>query len=261
MLARMHRTATTLLGSVTTLLVCALGLGAWPGESRSPQAPTFIGAVPPEGLATIVIDAGHGGTDAGAIGLEGTEEKTVTLAAARALRDGLAARGSIRIVLTRDGDELRTLDERAAVANRSKADLYLTLHANASPAPQSYGMEVAWFLPVATGADRGTGPTPPGLGRSALVRWDRAQDRHLDRAAVVAARLGERLQSAGTLGPRGVYRGPLRLLAAVDAPAVLVEMGYLSNAADETRLGSDEGVRALAATLADAVAGLIERPR
>ena len=89
-----------------------------------------------------MIDPGHGGDDVGARGARGAQEKTVTLEVARRLRTLIEMRLGIRVVLTRDEDRTISLDERAAIANNSKADLFLSLHLNAAPAGSVAGAEV-----------------------------------------------------------------------------------------------------------------------
>ena len=102
--------------------------------------PPSTGEAPPpnpisEGVRTVVIDAGHGGEEAGAKGAGGLLEKDVTLAVARRLRTMIEGRLGLRVFLTRDDDRTMTLDERAAYANSQKADVFVSVHANASDSP------------------------------------------------------------------------------------------------------------------------------
>jgi N-acetylmuramoyl-L-alanine amidase len=243
------------------LVVGAVVLGAsWSGARGRPQSAP--GTVPPPvvRVPTIVLDPGHGGEDPGAIGSSGTEEKAVALSAARHFRDVLGGRG-YRVVLTRDEDVLRSLDARAAAANVVRPDLFISLHVNFAPSAQTRGPEVGW-RPAGAGrtSAEDLGSPRPG-SRFALVPWHDAHERHTDRSAAAAARLGTALEAAGPLGPRGVHRAALRGLSAVDAPAVLVELGYLSNAAEEAALSTDDGLLYLASLLADGLDSLVERRR
>ena len=118
--------------------------------AAAPPAPG-IAAPPPvfstsrAAVQTIVIDPGHGGDDVGVRGARGAQEKTVTLEVARRLRTLVEMRLGIRVVLTRDEDRTITLDERAAIANNSKADLFLSLHLNAAPVAAVAGAEVFYL--------------------------------------------------------------------------------------------------------------------
>ena len=116
---------------------------AAPQTPTAPELPPLVDLAAAGGIRTIVIDAGHGGGDDGARGANGTLEKNVTLSVARRLKGALESRLGVRVILTRDGDQSVGLDERAALANNNKADLFVSLHANASvrarrcPAPKS----------------------------------------------------------------------------------------------------------------------------
>ena len=90
----------------------------------------------------VVIDAGHGGHDPGASGLHGEKEKTITLALARALRKALLEQGHVRVALTRDDDHFLALDERSGIARRLKADLFVSVHADAAESPDATGATV-----------------------------------------------------------------------------------------------------------------------
>ena len=107
-----------------------------PPQEPPAGAPAVEPLLPAPGVHTIVIDAGHGGDETGAHGGKGTLEKTVTLVVARRLKTVLESRLGARVLLTRDDDRSVDLDQRAALANNNKADLFLSLHANAVP-PQS----------------------------------------------------------------------------------------------------------------------------
>jgi N-acetylmuramoyl-L-alanine amidase len=229
------------------------------GGQQPPPAP------PP--LFSMVVDPGHGGDDHGAVGATGVEEKTLVLGVARRLQSLAAVRGGIHVRLTREDDRGLTLDQRATAANSSPGILFISLHANFSPSPKTAGVEVGTFrgsvpaVPDVSATARRGGPSPPAppLSRwAALVRWDQAQAQHVDRASAVAQRLVERFRAAGTVGPRAWYQAPLKPLSAVNMPAVLVELGYLSNADDEAALVSEERQAALAQVVLDVVLASID---
>ena len=107
----------------------------------------------------VVIDAGHGGHDPGASGLHGEKEKTITLALARALRKALLERGHVRVALTRDDDHFLALDERSGIARRLKADLFVSVHADAAESPDATGATVY------TLSDRGSDAVADAVAR------------------------------------------------------------------------------------------------
>jgi N-acetylmuramoyl-L-alanine amidase len=212
----------------------------------------------------IVIDAGHGGDDPGTVGSSGTEEKAVTFAVAQRMRAALLSRGVSRVVLTREDDRRLSLIQRAEVANAVRADVFISLHVNASPSPETRGPEAASIDelnagPIPSGAMDSRAPASlPAVGfrRVQVVRWDAVQRTHAARAAAMAQRVGDALQKLTPLGPRRVFRAPMRVLSGVDAPAVLIELGYLSNGEDEDALGRDEYQGRLADALVEAIVGL-----
>jgi N-acetylmuramoyl-L-alanine amidase len=223
--------------------------------------PTFTPQRP--AIRTIVIDPGHGGEDAGARGPAGGQEKDVTLAVARRLKSAIEGRYGLRVLQTRDDDRLIGPDGRAAYANNNKADLFISLHANASRQPAAKGVEIFYL-----GLDRygdearrqahlegGVLPVFGGGSREVeLVLWDLAQARHVDRSAVLAGIVESQLRSKVEISPLATQQGPMRGLAGVNMPAVLIEMGYLTNPAQERALRSEAYQTLIAQALTDAVA-------
>jgi N-acetylmuramoyl-L-alanine amidase len=153
------------------------------------------------------------------------------------------------VLLTREDDHAVPIDERASLANNNKADLFISLHANASFVPSVSGAEVFYLaadeeMEVARRAAEAESVTLPVIGGGSrtidVVRWDMAQARHLDTSAVLARLLEEALRVRVPLGPRPLQRAPLRVLVGANMPAALVEMAYLTNAAQAQRAGSAE---------------------
>ncbi len=147
--------------------------GQPPAAPTSPvqEPPPVIDIQPPGTIRTVVIDPGHGGEDEGARGPKGAKEKDLTLQIARRLKATIESRLGLRVLLTRDGDETVPIDRRTSLANNNKADLFFSLHANASLRPDVRGAQV---LSLATGDYAGRmGPaqrTAAGAGRSAAAR-------------------------------------------------------------------------------------------
>lgn len=229
-----------------------------------PPAPAVAALLfaPRPALQTIVIDPGHGGDDLGARGAGGTEEKRITLEVARRLRALIETRLGVRVILTREDDRRVSLDDRAAVANNNKADLFLSLHLNAAPVSDVAGAEVfhlrlddegeearraaeteAVSLPVLGGAQRTLD----------VIRWDLAQARHVETSAALAAMLEEELRGHITMAARPRQEAPLRVLTGVNMPAALIEMAYLTNEQQERRARSDDFQNAVAQGIYGAV--------
>jgi N-acetylmuramoyl-L-alanine amidase len=236
---------------------------AAPGPPPPSDAPALVVPIAPRpALQAIVIDPGHGGDDAGVRGGRGTEEKQLALEVARRLRTLIETRLGVRVILTRDEDRVVTPDERAAVANNSKADLFLSLHFGGAVAPGVSGAEVFYLRLDREGEDvRRSAETEavslPVLGGTSrtidVIRWDLAQARHVEASGVFAGIVEEQLRAHVPMGPRSVQEAPLRVLAGVNMPAVFVEMGYLTNAGQEAQARSEAYQTSAAQALYDAV--------
>ena len=219
--------------------------------------------MPTPGVRAVAIDPGHGGEEVGARGAGGTEEKAVTLAIARRLRTLIESRLGLRVYLTRDDDRMLTLDERSAYANSQKADVFISIHANGALRPAIRGAEV-FYLSAGHGPgdlmNQGEGASTilPTLGGGAraidLIRWDSAQARYLDQSATFANLVEQALRARVEMSPRAVQPAPFRVLVGANMPAVLVEVGYLSNAEQEQALNSGLYQDRIAQSLYDAVA-------
>lgn len=264
------RAASTQTDGITRVVIEIPAVGSPAETAAAPPAPVspsdatapLLLASPRSTLRTIVIDPGHGGDDVGVRGQGGAEEKRITLDVARRLRTLIEARLGIRVILTRDDDRIVSLDERAAVANNSKANLFLSLHLNAAPAPGVAGAEVFHLRLDREGQDAQRSaetaavslPVLGGASRTIdVIRWDLAQARHVDASAVLAGILEEDLRAHVMMSSRPRQSAPLRGISGVDMPAALVEMAYLTNA-DQERLAQSEAFQtSLAQAMYDAV--------
>ena len=194
-----------------------------------------------------VIDPGHGGDDHGSAGASGTLEKNITLAIAHQLRDAIENRIGLRVILTRERDEAVALDTRAAIANNNKADVFISLHANASLRPAAAGTAVYYLSIDEYGveareiANRAIDPVPVVGGGSReidLVHWEMAQIRYVGQAGRLAGMIEEELGRRVPLSPRPSHQAPLRVLVGANMPAVLVELGSIADPDAEERLTS-----------------------
>jgi N-acetylmuramoyl-L-alanine amidase len=224
--------------------------------------PPLIDLAPAGTLRVIVIDAGHGGSEEGAKGPAGTLEKNVTLAVARRLKGTLEGRLGVRVILTRDGDTTMGLDERAALANNNKADLFISLHANASLRPAVTGAEV-FYLSLGEYGDaaervaRGDSDPIPVFGGGSrdieLIPWEMAQARYIRESATLAQGIETSLRTRVPMSPRAIQQAPFRVLVGANMPAVLVEMGFITNAAQEKQLQTDEFQNLIAQALFESI--------
>jgi N-acetylmuramoyl-L-alanine amidase len=196
----------------------------------------------PTRLRMVAIDPGHGGTEVGAEGRTGLVEKDLVLSIARQLRELLQERLGLQVILTRDGDRDLALDERAAVANNNKADLFISIHADASPSRDAAGSSV-YFLSYNSSDGEGTVASArvrPSSADSGLefILWDMAQASHLSQSSRLAEILQEELLTiTGTEeGNRGIKQNTFRVLKGATMPAVLVEVGFISNPQEEELL-------------------------
>ena len=225
---------------------------------------------PPAGAAkgrkwVVFIDAGHGGKDPGAIGVSGTKEKDITLRAARELARQLEATGRVRAVLSRDGDHFHRLRKRIALARDAKADVFISLHADAAPNRKAKGVsiftlsdkasdrEAALLAQQENKADLIGGPdldtTDPVVTSALLGMFQRES---MNQSAVLAAELIGEFKGIPT-SQRGHRFAGFAVLKSPDVPSVLIEMGFLTNRADEKRLRTESYRRDLMARVARAV--------
>jgi N-acetylmuramoyl-L-alanine amidase len=264
--AGMPRTTTANVESITRISLEVPGSAPAPTDTAA--APPAPPPPPTEGLAltprpafqTVVIDPGHGGNDAG-VRSGATEEKQLTLDVARRLRQRLETRLGLRVILTREEDRAVGLDERAATANNSKADLFLSVHANAALAPDMAGAEIFHLRLDREGesarlaaADAVALPVLGGGRRTIeIVRWDLAQAAHVESSTMLAMMLEEELRRRVPMSPRPVQQAQMRVLTGANMPAALVEIAYLTNPDQAAQAAGEEFRNAVAESLYDAI--------
>lgn len=201
------------------------------------------------GVRVIVIDPGHGGRDAG-VRTEGVVEKDLALTLARLVRGELQRRMAVQIVLTREDDRTLTPEQRAELANRAGADLVLSLHFDAVPGTRRAGA-TAWCPPAEVGLREGT------LARNApiaLLPWRDVALRHAVQSRAAAEAVLGSLARAGE-GPTRLRERLLVPLLGVNAPGVVLDCATLTAPADRGRVTSPQGLRALAAAIAEGLVG------
>lgn len=208
----------------------------------------------------VVIDAGHGGHDSGALGPGGTKEKDVALAIAKRVGDALA-RSGLEVMLTRDEDTFLRLEDRTRIANEAKGDLFISIHCNSGPSHRMRGIET---YTLNTSADRYSIRLAARENSSSAKRISDLQFILADLATKAnteeSSRLAERVQKSlvGQLSARfpsvkdlGTKQALFYVLLGAKMPAILVETSFLSNPEEEKRLSSkayqDEVAQAIAA--------------
>ena len=200
----------------------------------------------PARLRIVTLDPGHGGAETGAEGQGGSLEKGVVLSICRRFRRLLQTRLGIRVILTRDGDSDLSLDERAAFANKNKSDLFISVHADASPRRNARGSSV-YFLSYSSTAQNASS----GGDDLDFILWHMAQASHLRQSSQLAEVMQEELQAVtGTERVnRGIKQNTFRVLKGATMPAVLVEVGFISNTEEERLLSSADYQEKLAEAL------------
>ena len=216
------------------------------------------------GRPIVVIDPGHGGKDPGAPGVSGTMvEKELALAMGRELADLLEQRGRVRVALTREEDRYLTLEQRAGIARRLQAGLFVALHMDSAPNPLAKGAtvyslsdvassaEAARFAAAENAVDGALSSESDGSVRALLA--DVALREQMEASAGLAERLLRRASGRVTLRPRPHQFAAFHVLRRAETPAVLIEAGYISNVDDEAMLMTPAGRAPLVLALAQAI--------
>lgn len=221
----------------------------------------------PAARKVIVIDAGHGGHDPGALGGR-SHEKDVTLAAAKALRARLERSGRFKVILTRDSDVYIPLEERVKIARGAGADLFISLHADSGGDPKVHGATV--YTLSDHGVDRATKSVFGGgfinvqlPGKDLSVKQillDLTQRHTLNRSGAFAETLLEHISTRTELLRRSHRDAGYMVLLAPDVPAVLLEMGFITNPEDEANLNDRDRREALMGSVGDAIEAYFDRP-
>lgn len=220
----------------------------------------------------VVVDPGHGGIDTGAVGQDGTSEKTITLEMAKAVRGALEASGKVRVILTRDSDQFVSLPERVRFARERQAALFLSIHADSTTKPlvglsgasiytlseTASDEEAAAYAERENKADQIVGiDLPPETSEVADILFD-LMHRETKNFSVHFARqlVGELKQTVRLVKNPHRFAG-FRVLRAPDVPSALFELGYLTSKEDTKLLNSPEWREKMAGHVARAVLAFI----
>jgi N-acetylmuramoyl-L-alanine amidase len=247
--------------TIAAVIVCWLSTQAFAEEPRE--------SVLPDGFNVVVIDAGHGGEDDGAKGPGGLQEKDVVLDVARRVAERLRA-AQLRVVNTRTEDLFVPLETRTSLANDARADLFISIHANASRTSTARGIETYFASPdytddaarqIAQRENEAFGPAALAMPTDPLqaLLGDMIATEHMSESSEFAGLVQAELARVDSAPSRGVKQAPFVVLMGVQMPAVLVEIGFLTNPLDEGSLGSNAQRDALADAVARAVSAFGDR--
>ena len=218
-------------------------------------------------LRTIVIDPGHGGKDVGAVGPNGTLEKDANLQIGLALANLLNKEGRFKVILTRSNDSFVTLQERSSIANKAKADLFISLHCNAGLSHDTNGFEV-YFLSEHASDDAAAAVARRenavvelegvmGKGKQELegLLWSLARNEHMNDSSAIAGNIDLQVSKRLQLFNRGVKQAGFYVLRGTSMPAILVESAFITHPKEEGLLRSARFHRKLVDAL---YAGLLD---
>ncbi|MBI4395509.1 MAG: N-acetylmuramoyl-L-alanine amidase, partial [Elusimicrobia bacterium] len=216
-------------------------------EGTRPSGESILGLSP---IKTIVIDPGHGGKDAGAVGPHGALEKDVNLEIARTLARILEKEDRFRVILTRRDDVFIPLRERTKIANEHEADLFISIHCNASLTRKSNGFEIYFVSEKATDDEAAAvarrenavveleGLTGKAMETLQEVFWSMARTETLNESSEMAALVSHQAGRRLTIPNRGVKQASFYVLRGAKMPAVLVECGFITHKEEEGILRS-----------------------
>ena len=191
----------------------------------------------------VLIDPGHGGSDAGVMIGEKASEKDVTLAIALLMKKALSG-GGIEVLLTRTTDASLSTADRVKAAATAKPDVFLSLHVNAGFDKKSRGFEV-WFPGFQAAGGNG--------GDSKAILKDMAKNKYLNESVRLARAIEKNLSTVFPKANRGLREAPVPVLEGLTVPAVVVEIGFATHPEDRKRLLEDGTRQAVAAALAKSI--------
>lgn len=225
----------------------------------------------PKAQRVVVLDAGHGGADPGAIGVSGVYEKDITLAAVREIRRALEDTGRYKVLLTRNDDRFIRLRDRVEFARRAGAELFVSVHADSVSSRDVRGASV--YTLSATASDSEAAALAEKENKADLIAGldlsgessevtniliNLAQRETMNQSAAFAGHVVEHLSDATGLLPNPHRFAGFAVLKAPDIPSVLIELGFLSNRSDERALLKSDNRTRVASAVAKAIDGYLD---
>ena len=190
-------------------------------------------------IKTVVLDPGHGGHDNGVQGPAGTLEKSVTLGLAQLIVGQL--KNNYKVILTRSDDYWIDIPGRTAVANHLKADLFISIHTGGSFLHQAKGITIFYYKELSGHAlETGANSSKPGATGNPQAIWDNIQAGHIASSKALAQIMQNNISSQLKFSKSKIQNADLMVLKGADMPAILIEVGYLSNPGDEKKLQNPE---------------------
>lgn len=243
-----------------------------PPPAPQAKAPAPRAIVPPprtearasrDDIKIIVIDAGHGGKDPGAIGRSGMAEKDITLYVSLRLRDLIVKRLGKGVLMTRDRDVFIELEDRAKFANNMGADLFVSVHVNSHPQRSTKGVEIYHFgeatdrraLEVAA-RENGTPIKDTGIGWEYLVAdllTTKKVQESLELAWTTKKAMISRLDDYYDVEDHGVKTAPFYVLRYTAMPSILAEVAFITNPTEERLMQSDAFLNRIAESIFDGI--------
>ncbi len=246
------------MNTIRIFLIFAIGLFFLPLEGNA------------QGLKKVIIDAGHGGKDPGAIGITGVKEKNIVLSIAKKTADYVKQNfPDLEVVLTRDSDVFLELHERSTLANESNADLFISIHANSAGSASAHGTET-----YVLGLHKSEANLTVAKRENAVIELEDNHDEHysfnpnspeghimmsmaqnayLDQSIFLASEIQGQFEDRVQRHNRGVRQAGFYVLYKTTMPSILIELGFLSNAEEEKFLNSPQGQEYMASAIYRAV--------
>jgi N-acetylmuramoyl-L-alanine amidase len=237
-------------------------------SNRKKLVTTLVAAptIPTEKKIKVMIDAGHGGKDLGAVGVQGITEKDICLKISKGVVRELERMENTQaipfdVVLTRDSDVFIPLKDRVKMANDWGADLFVSIHANSSPYPKAHGFEV-YFLST-EGSDEearrlalaeNAGGAAPVKSDVLSILSDVQTNFHIEHSSYFAEEMFSAISRKVLSSGRAVRQGPFTVLAGTAMPAILIEVGYLTHSQEVHNLTKESYLKRLAGAISTGIA-------
>ena len=232
------------------LIIWSLSAGAIPANAKQSLFDAY--------RRIIVLDPGHGGREIGARGADGTLEKAVAMKLAQLIATDLQR--DYKVTLTRTDDYQVDLDNRSALANHLNADVFVSLHTGGSFVYGTAGSIVYYYQNASTSfSTRGENPALQDKNDSRPIPWNRLQDSYREKSRILAGMIHSRLRTMDSIKNSRVQGAPLAVLQGAHMPAILIEVGYLTNPAEEKNLSSNRFLMNVAAEISRGIEDFLSR--
>ncbi len=200
----------------------------------------------------IVVNPGHGGHDLGARGADGTIEKNITLDLANRIIENLKPR--YQTILTRTGDYFLNITERTSIANYNKASLFVSIHTSGNFNNQTSGITISYLDNTTDLSAFSQSPSLKNRGDGNInILWDEIHKNQITKSIEAGKCIQKRLSQNSQFPKNRLLSSPLRVLSGANMPAVMIEVGYLSNPIDEKNLRNTDYLSELAKEISNGI--------